>query len=49
MNTRLVTMIIIISSFFTGFLSGILLGKELEKRAQHKKDFFIQQEVNKIG
>lgn len=49
MNTRLVTMIIITSSFFAGFLSGILLGKESEKRAQYKKEFFLQQEVNKIG
>ena len=49
MSTKLITMIIIVSSFFTGFLSGILLGKESEKRAIREKNFLIEQEVHKIG
>lgn len=49
MNTRLVTIIIIVSSFFTGFLSGIIAGKESEKRAIQEKNFLIEQEVHKIG
>ena len=49
MNTRLVTIIIIVSSFFTGFLSGIIAGKESEKRANQQKSFLINQEIHKIG
>ena len=49
MSTKLATTIIIVSSFTVGFLWGILLGKESEKKANQQKTFLLQQEVHKIG
>jgi hypothetical protein len=49
MNTRLVTIIIIIFSFSTGLYTGILFGRQYEKREQQQKNFFLQQEISRIG
>lgn len=49
MNTRLVTIIIIIFSFSTGLYTGILFGRQSEKREQQQKTLFFHQEINKIG
>ena len=49
MSTRLVTIIIITSSFFTGWIVGILMGKQSERTLQNQKKYFLQQEMNKIG
>jgi hypothetical protein len=48
MNIRLITTVIIITSFFTGFLTGVLMGKQLEKK-ENQKIFFMQKEINKIA
>jgi len=48
MNTRLITTIIIIFSFSTGIYTGILFGRQHEKREQQQKNLIFQKEVNKI-
>jgi hypothetical protein len=49
MNTRLVTTIIIICSFFTGLYAGILLGRDFEKKEKEQKTFLFQQQIDRIG
>lgn len=49
MSNRLVTTIIIVISFFTGLLTGFLIGKKTEQNDKSYKNFLLQNEIHKIS